>query len=183
MDRQLLNYLPPILRPVRELRAVCAGQQSALERVWAAAEAALDDQFIEDARESGIARREEILHITPKGTDTLEARRFRVKARMNEQLPFTLPGLRAQLAELCGPDGYSVALAGGGYRLTVRVALTAKGNFDDVDGLLRRVAPANIIVDLDLKYNQYQTLAGHTHAQLAAYTHEELRSEVLSSGR
>ncbi len=180
MDRKVLDYLPPILRPVRELRAICAGQQAVLEDVWAAVEAALDDQFIQDARESGIARRERILQIAPKGTDTLEDRRFRVKARMNEQLPFTLPALRQQLADLCGPAGYTVALDRGAYLLTVRVALTAKSNFDDVGALLERVAPANIVIDLDLKYNQHGTLAGFSHGQLAAYTHDQLRNEVLT---
>ena len=180
MDRRLLDYLPPILQPVRELRAICEGQRTVLEDVWAAVEAALDDQFIEDARESGIARREKILSITPKGTDTLEDRRFRVKARMNERLPFTLPALRQQMADLCGPDGYTVSMDQGTYLLTVRVALTAKSNFDDVGALLRRVAPANIIIDLELKYNQYGTLEGFTHGQLSRWTHDQLRNEVLT---
>lgn len=180
MDRRIMDYLPPILQPVRELRAICAGQQTVLEDVWAAVEAALDDQFVVDARESGIARREKILGITPKGTDTLEDRRFRVKARINERLPFTLPALRQQMADLCGPDGYSVSIGRGTYLLTVRVALTAKSNFDDVGALLKRVAPANIVIDLELKYNQNMTLAGFTHGQLAAWTHDQLRNEVLS---
>lgn len=29
-------------------------------------------------------------------------------------------------------------------------------------------------------YNTYTDVAGHTHGQLAAYTHQELREEVLS---
>lgn len=181
MDRRLTDYLPDILKPVRELKAACAGQQGALEQVWAAAEAALDDQFIRDAAEHGIARRERLLGILPKGTDTLEDRRFRVRARMNETLPYTLPALREMLAALCGDEGYTAELGRGDYTLTVRVALAAKSNYGDVAELLERVTPVNLAIDLSLMYNRHETLSRFTHAQLAAHTYEELRNEVLRS--
>ncbi len=59
----------------------------------------------------------------------------------------------------------------GAYTLTVKVALSAKSNFDDVDDLVRRIAPANLVIIVELKYNQYETLSKFTHRQLANYTH------------
>lgn len=181
MDRKLIDYLPHILREYREFKGITDGQQWLFEQLWAAAEKALDDQFVDTATENGIARWEKILNITPKGSDTLEARRFRIKTRLNEQLPFTMTTLRQQLSTLCGEDGYTVDLAVGTYLLIVRIALASKSNFNDVADMLQRVVPANIVINLDLKYNTHEILSGFTHEQLAAYTHEQLRSEVLAN--
>ena len=52
----------------------------------------------------------------------------------------------------------------------------------DTAALLDRVVPVNLTVDLSLRYNQHQTLLGRTHAALAAYTHDQLRNEVLANG-
>ena len=62
------------------------------------------------------------------------------------------------------------------------MAVAVKQNYDDVAALLERVAPANLVVDLSLLYNQYQYLAGFSHGILAGYTHEQLRNEVISNG-
>ena len=179
MDRKLLGYLPEVLQDVRELRAVMDTEQEELARAWDAGTQALDDQFVETAAQSGVSRWERILDITPKAGDSLQDRRFRILARLNEQLPFTLPMLRQQLESLCGADGYWITLDGNAYRLKVQVALKAKSNFQDVEQLLRRVAPANLEVQYTLKYNQHETLAGSTHRQLSAHTHHEIREEVV----
>lgn len=78
--------------------------------------------------------------------------------------------------------GFTVAMVGSTFTLSVRVMLTAKQNYDDVETLLNRIVPENLILDLSLMYNQHQTLAAFTHAQLAAYTHYFLRNEVLPHG-
>lgn len=180
MDRVLIDYLPPVVQALREMKAITDGQQDGLSDLWEAVQAAFDDQFVEDATENGIRRWEKILSITPKGTETLDTRRFRIKTRLNEQLPFTIPVLNQQLATLCGPDGYSVKMERGTYVLYVKVALVAKSNLEDVDNLLKRIVPAEIVIDLTLKYNTHDVLAEFTHVELSAYTHEELRSEVLN---
>ena len=68
------------------------------------------NQFLEDADEDGVAIWEKELRLYPKDTDTLEARKARIKAKWNLELPYTLPWLRNWLAGLCGPDGHAVSL-------------------------------------------------------------------------
>lgn len=163
MDRKILDYLPPAVRELREIQAAAAGQEHALTDLWDAARDALDNQYIGSLKEYGIQRWETLLKLSPKGADTLDERRFRILTRLGEKLPFTFRILCRQLEDLCGEDGYSAAVDPAEYRLTVRVALTASRNFDDVGELLRRVTPANLIVDLSLMYNQCKTLAAKTH--------------------
>ncbi len=71
-----------------------------------------------------IERYEQIFGIV-QGYRHLDERRFRVLAKINAQLPFSIRRLRQQLATLCGDDGYKLEVNGDVYTLTVKVALTA----------------------------------------------------------
>lgn len=181
MIRQLIDYLPPVIRNVREYQAIMNdGEQGEVSALWDAVDAAFNDQFINSATLNGVERWENILGIKPKGTDTLDARKFRILSRLNEQLPYTLPVLKSILQSLCGEDGYSVEVQNELYTLKVKIALVAKSNFDDVDVLLRRVVPANMIIELELKYNTWGTLKDFTWGYLKTKTWKEIKDEVLT---
>jgi len=182
-DRNLIDYIPPFLRDVREYKAILEdAEQPEMVLIWDAAKNALNDQFIVDATENGVSRWEKILGIVPKATLTLDERKFTILTKINEQLPFTITTLNERLTSLCGKDGYSLTLDNTNYTLDVKVALTAKNNFEDVNSLLQRIVPANLVVTLSLRYNQYETMTKLTHGQLQAYTHYGLRNEVLVNG-
>lgn len=147
MRKQMIEYLPPILRRVYEFQLLSEAEQAEVDRYDTATKAVLNNQFIADAEESGIERYESILGILPKATETLEERRFRVLSIINEQLPFTMARLHQHLATLCGEGGYSLLLDAGAYTLSVLVELVSKNNYTDVLKLLGRVLPANLIVE------------------------------------
>lgn len=183
MERALLDYLPDYLREYPEIRAIMEAEQGAVDDLWADLYAVLDGMYISTAGDAYLARWEAVLRIDAKPTSTLDERRFSLLARLNENLPYTLNRLRQQLSTLCGAEGYRVALNPGAYTLGVKVDLGVKSKYNDVAALLERMVPANIIIDLSLLYNTHEVLSGFTHAQLAAYTHHELREEVLSVAR
>lgn len=182
MDRQLLNYYPEILREFQEYREVAGAEQPEVERLWDSLAEALDNQFVAGAGEYGVGRWEKILGILPKGTETLEQRKFRILTRLSEQLPYTLRMLENQLEALCGKDRYTAKLEYEAYKLVVRVSLMARGNLSDVEDLLNRIVPVNLIIDLSLDYNRHRKLEGFTHRQLSCNTHDRLRNEVVISG-
>ena len=91
--------------------------------------------------------------------------------------PFTIPQIKEILQTLCGKDDYSINISE--YTLTVRIGLTSKNNFSDMETLLQKIAPANIVVDLSLAYNQHQSLQTMTHSQLAEMTHYDIRNEIM----
>ena len=182
MRKKLQDYLPPILLKTYEFPLLCDTEQPEIDRLRDAADAVLDAQFISTAGETAIARYEKIFGITPMDTDTLAERRFKVLAKINAQLPFSVRRLRQQLETLCGADGYKLELDGDRYTLTVKVALTAKRNQQAVEELLADIVPANMICTTSLLYNQHADLTRFTHAQLALLTHFEIREEVLPDG-
>lgn len=110
MERKLIDYLPPVVRGVAELRGVLAGQQPEFDRAWAEAAALMANQFFETMEDQGLRRWERMLKITPRGTDTLEIRRARVQAKFNLLRPYTLPWLLLWLAEAFGPENFSFRL-------------------------------------------------------------------------
>lgn len=176
----LIDYLPPVLQDIGEYVQLTNAEQTQFDAVDTALGGVADDLFLSTLTENGASRWEDILNITAKGTDTLTVRRFRIFAKMNEQTPYTITSLKEKLQNLCGSDGYSVVLVPGDYSLTVKVALTAKKYFDEVEALLERIVPANLVVSLALLYNQHSTLAAFTHAQLKEYSHYQIRNEVVS---
>lgn len=181
--RQLMNYLPHILREVREFKAILNdAEQPEMVAMWGAADDALKDQFVVDATENGVARWEKILGITSKATATLDERKFTILSRINEQIPFTLRTLEEALDSLCGSDGYSVQLKENEYTLIVKVALVAASNYNDVKNLLDRVVPANMVIRLEVLYNPHNIFKASTHQELNAYTHYQLRNEVFTDG-
>ncbi len=180
MDRQLINYLPYVVRDYAEFQGIMGGEQPEFETAWSAADDLLDNQFISTAGNLGISRWEKILGIHAKGTDSLDDRRFRILTRLNEQLPYSLKQLRTILESLCGAGNYSAEIAEESYILVVKIGLAAKNNFDDVDAMLHRVVPENIVIDLSQLYNTHEELTPYTHSELSAFTHEQLRNEVMN---
>ncbi|OUO66335.1 hypothetical protein B5F55_14170 [Anaerotruncus colihominis] len=180
LDRKLIDYLPPVLQQTREMQAVMEGEQPAVAGLWDAWKTVLDALFVRYANEQGLARWERMLGIRPRGTDSMEVRRAAVLARLNEQLPFTERTLRLMLDGVCGPGGYTLEIIYREYRVFVRVHLWEKRAMDEAAALLGRVVPANMVIDLGLRYNTHRMLRPRLHRMLRGTTHRALREEVLA---
>ena len=176
---RIIDYLPPVLRDIGDYSEIAGAEQERFGGFDSALGDRADDLFIFTLTEHGIERWEKLLDITPKSADTLEVRRFRIFAKLSEQTPYTMAALREKQARLCGEDGYTADITPADYTLTVRVALSARGEYEAVTALIERMAPANLIADVSLLYNQHLMFAGYAHAQLGEYTHYELRNEEM----
>ena len=176
----ILEYLPDVLKDVREIKAHAAAEKPELERLWAAVDNAYNDQFLYTMTENGIKRWEKMLKISPMGTDSLEDRRFRIINRLNAQLPYTYRMLEHHLIQMCGENGYKMSYDKDTWTLTIRIALTSKKQFNEILDLVNQMIPMNIILDYTLLYNSHEVLGAYTHEQLSNYTYGALRSEVIS---
>lgn len=182
MRKKLFDYLPPVLQNVLEFRWLMTAEQERMDHFQTRIDAVFDNQFVDTAREEGIERYEAILGLYPNITDTLQERRIRIKARMNETLPFTIRRLESLLESLCGGErgrDWECELFHNEYYIRVGVGLRAKKTQADVMQMLRRILPANLLTDLYIIYNRHKYLRPYTHRQLAQYTHRALREEVL----
>ena len=179
-DRKLINYLPHFLQEFREMLSIMGTEQSEIDCLNGEIENALADQFILYLTENGVRRWESILGISPKDTDTLEERRFRILTKQSQETPYTLRKLEQVLTNLCGADGYRIELTPGNYHIEVKLAVGNHNNYSEVENILNKMIPANMTQHIDLMYNSYSALSKLAHAQLSAYTHDQLRNEVLN---
>lgn len=173
-------YQPLIIKDYKEFKEIANIENTILTDCWSGSNNVFLDQFIETLTDNGCKRWEKILNIQPKGTDTLEVRRFRIKSRINEDLPYTYKALVNVLNSLCGEGQYTINLYNNEYRLKILIELTAKKLFDEVESTVKRMIPANMILEVSLRYNQYLHFKKYTYGQLSVYTNKQLREEVLN---
>lgn len=182
--KPLIEYLPPFLAEYREYKRIMdvvwdeisEDEGSILERI----DRGLQNTFIEDADLEGIKRWEQMLSIIPDADMTLNDRKEVVRVRMAGRRPFTFRRMEELLEQLTGVDEYSAEMTGT-YQLFIRVAITSKYKRGAVTDLLKQILPANIEVTVELMYHQYLELEEYTHGDLTAFTHHDLREEVLDS--
>lgn len=178
-DRLLINYLPPYMQEYMEIRGIMQAEQPEIDDLWSSMETVFANQYIHDATEYGVKRWESMLDISPKDTDTLDERKFRILARLNQELPYTLTKLKEMLTVLCGADGFSINLNAAQYHIEIVLALGNHGNYLEVERLMGNMIPANMTQYIKLMFNTHNTLAPFTHQYLSAFTHEQVRNEVL----
>jgi hypothetical protein len=180
LERNLIDYLPPVERDVAEFEAILTtAEQPEVSSAWGDVDNLMNDQFILDATENGVARFEKIMKIVPKATETLDSRKFTLLARASEQAPFTIITLKRQLETLCGEGNYEVTRDVATKILHVKIGLAASSEFSEVQLLLERIVPADMVIDLTIKYNQHNKFTTFTHEDMQNFTHERLRNEVI----
>lgn len=173
------EYWPEFLSEFREFQEIANTEDFELSLVRQAVANLLDDQFIQTATETGIAWRERMLKVVPFADDDLGSRRFRVQAKWNDKLPYTYKELVDKMNGLCGKNGYTMTLNSDMYTLDIKIELINRRMFDEVEMITRKMVPSNILITVEIRYNQYNKLSSYTHVQLSSHTHYELRNEVI----
>lgn len=174
-----LEYLPEPMQVFEEFQALAKAENEEFKIVRDLLQQLYDEQYVDTASDVGIKKWEKILNVSSKDTESLSERKFRVLARLNEKLPYTEETLHHKLKTLCGENGYTMTMNYGEYKLIIRLQLSQKQNLVEVENFLKRTIAANILIDLSLLYNTHAKLSTFKHGKLSAYTHEQLRSEVI----
>lgn len=147
MDRQLINYLPYAIREFEDFQGITTGEQPEFELVWDAQQQVFDNQFIDTAGDYGLNRWEKMLKIFPKGTDTLETRRARIKTKLNNFVPYTIRVLAQMITAIADGEPFTLTLEPGTYLLTLITEWGASGQIEGLEYLIENILPCNIAVD------------------------------------
>lgn len=147
MERKLINYLPYQVREFREYQGITTGEQPEFELAWDAQEEVFVNQFVDTALDYGLSRWEKMLKIFPKGTDTLETRRARIKAKLNNFVPYTIRVLARMLTAISDGDPFTVSLEPGSYLLKIITEWGASGQIEGLEYLINNILPCNIALD------------------------------------
>lgn len=179
MDRQMLEYLPPIMRTFAEFIEISKAEQKAKEKLWDDINRMFAEGYVIDESEIGASRWEKTLGITAKDNEDIEVRNFRIRGKLQSDLPYTYRTLKRQLAGLCGENGYTLTIDYDACTITIKVALSRGEMKDEVENLTDEVIPAHILLVVELMYNTHGMIAraGKTHADLAQLTHAEIKEQ------
>lgn len=176
---RLAEYWIDQIKNTEEFKLLDTIEEIELDKLQQAITDLIDDQFIETATLKGVERREKILRLTPFYDDTLESRRFRVLTQWNSSLPYTQKALIKLLEQLCGESGYKFEINYGEYTLKVGLALSIKRMEQEVASRVRKMVPANMLVNVELMYRKHEALRLYTHEKMATYSHYTLREETI----
>ena len=159
---------------IKQIYDVNDEQSDALD----AATAALDDNiFLDTMDKATVERWEAMLKLSSHPGDTLDERRFRVKTKATERLPYSYRVLLNKLNTLC-PDGYTLSISDDRTSAEIKIALKSKRMITDVQELIEDILPLNMYYTVSILWNQYRVFTGMTYGQLKKKTFKELREEV-----
>lgn len=142
----ILQYLPNVVGNIRECKAVAKAENPQLQKLWTALDGGLKDQFVEDSTIHGVKRMEAILSISPKGRETLEDRKRRILARLNETLPYTYRRLESWLLGVCGDENFYLTLEHEIYKITIGLEYAVVSHAIEIYNEARKIIPANMIL-------------------------------------
>lgn len=175
----LINRLPPFLQNKEEYIQTFKTKDVQFILLWEKINECFKNLYLHELTEYGVKRWEKIMRITPKASDTLDDRRFRIINRYLTNVPYTYRKIKHILNTLCGENGYKLELNHINYELRVKLELYSKKQIDEVKVILRRIIPANLVLEVSILYNQHSTLSRIKHGQLKSMTHKTIREEVL----
>ncbi|WP_127575248.1 putative phage tail protein [Paenibacillus barengoltzii] len=143
---RLLEYLPSIYHDVIDFVELT---ETGAEEVISAEQAIktlFDDQFVTEASEQAIRRREKLLGIqADPTTETLEFRRKRLINRYSTKPPFTVRYLQQRLDFLVGAGLTIVSVDPQNFTLTVTTNIDNAAIFKEVERTVKVTKPANMI--------------------------------------
>ncbi|OOM82339.1 hypothetical protein CLPUN_03080 [Clostridium puniceum] len=141
------KYLPPIVRDTENFKDIAKAENPEFNVLLNTnIKDAFNNQFVEDANESGIKRYESIVKIHPKASDTLEDRNAAILLKYNQQLPYTYRTLENKLIALYGIDGFKLGLKNNEYVLNVEIFSSKWNMFDTTIDNFREIIPCNLIL-------------------------------------
>lgn len=160
-NTDISSYFPLLMGDVREFKHISESENPEFNMLWSVLRDVFSDQFVLDSNENGVKRWENMLHIIPKDTDTLIARKREILARLGEMLPYTWRMLIRIMDSFIGENNYTIELKHLEYFIDVYINLTDKNlNYkllSSLRGMFKRVLPANIGYSARYLYNAENT--------------------------
>lgn len=178
----LHNYLPEFIANTKEFKALFNAVQQEIDTLFDEVEKILIDLFVLNCSEYATKRYENIVGIAPKLTDSLHKRQLDILAIYNEVPPFTYERLQEMLTATLGGNGFKIKLDIPNYRLFIKLHRYNADFVQQVNDMLDRVIPVNIVLDYSIDWNTWEDLSYFTWDNLNNYTWKDAReNEDLNS--
>ena len=146
MKRKLIDYLPYVVQDFKEFQGITNGEQPEFDLMWDAHEQVFNNQFIDTMDNYGLSRWETMLKIAPKGTDTLDTRRARIKTQLNNFVPYPIRVFVQMLTAIANGEPFTLTIEPGSYLLEIVTEWGASGQVEGLEYLIENIIPCNIAI-------------------------------------
>lgn len=170
------HWWPDFIAATREYQQIRKGYNKELNLSWADLETLRNNRFLSLMDEETCAVWEKMLGITPEPSASLEARRREISMMVSTSRPYTKKKLREILGIYLGADGYTMTIDT--TAKTVVIDLRSAGRAQYIYDRVRQIIPADMVLYVGDRYNRHQKFSGHTHNELHAYKHQDLRADT-----
>ena len=182
MENRYLYYLPNTVRELQEFQKLSEIEGTILAEASMEKDAVVNNQWILTAEKSGLLRLARMMGL--HGAEVMETERLReeILFRWNSRSPYTLFHLQDWLDGCLGVGGYTVKVQQDKYLLQLVLELCVKGKKEFLEKHLRKIIPANLMLEVGLNVNTYRKLQVMTHGQMQElkWKYEQIGLEDLS---
>jgi len=137
-----------------------------------------EDNYFDNTSESRIERWEKILKLTPRADDTLDERRFAVHSRVIDKLPYTFPVVERELGALAPGSEFTRERDEYGMTATVKLPLTSISKISDVNSMLDRKLPLDVIYTIIIMYNTWGSVKADTWGTVKSKTWKQVKEDI-----
>lgn len=178
--RDLITHIPSFLRDVEEYNQIFESENIELENAENRAKEMLRELTSTTAISYGLNKYEEALNI-PTTNSSIEERRFAIKSKLINQLPFNMNWLENKLKSLVGIGNYTISLDTSNFSLSISISHIFPDIANNLNTTLRQEIPANLLLNINLfKSDEINTYVGsfiHKGAK-RFFAHNNQESEV-----
>lgn len=168
---------PEIIARIPDIAQIYIINQEQEDDLEAARDRLENNIFISTMDEETIQRWETMLDITPLDNEKVEERRFRIKSRIMEKIPYSYRVIFRKIQTLC-VEGFLIEVNEKRTGIVVKLALHSKRMIEDVRKMLDETLPLNMVFDVSILWNRYVDFNKWTYGKMAERTYRQVREEV-----
>lgn len=121
---------------------------------------------------------EQYLGIAPQDDDTIEEKRFRIKAVVNERAPYTIEAFKRRLEVIAGEDNIRVTQESNIVHIVI--ALQQKKMYDCIVKLAEDIVPLDQILDIQVAFNRWLDFEDCKYEGMKQYTWQQILDEDVN---
>lgn len=141
------KHFPSTINDFEEIIEICKAENTNFNHVRIDLLKLFRMRFIHETDEGGIARWEKLLKLKRRPSDTLEVRRMRVLAKINNKLPYTWRSIQQMLNSMIGVNNYQLNLDPQKYEIELLLPIDI-GQYREVFEILEPMIPMNIWITI-----------------------------------
>ena len=168
------KYCPCTVRELREFQRLSEIEGAILAEEAAAKETLERNQWILTAERDGLLRLANMMGFLGAERMETEDLREEILSRWCSRSPYTYFHLQDWLDGCVGAENYAGTLERESYRLRLILELCVKEKQEFLQKHLRKIIPANLVLQVDLNVN--------THGKLHSLRHGEMQERGLTYG-